>query len=298
MNPEHVARVRNYRPLTELVPPHWQSADVTAADGTRLHYTRSGGAHLPLILLHGIQVNGLSWLRTALALADEFDVILPDARGHGLTGGLDQPFTPETPVQDVQALIQALALAKPVVVGHSLGADTAGWLAVAQPLRAIVLVDPALRPFPVAHLLEQDPPPPWIKSLLATIAALKTQTHTERMVTGLHLLPPGAEPWDELDYVSFVEGQGQFDPAFYQLVGHLPHLFAAPEAIARIPCPILLLTARPMMPGSKYDDGLAAFEDHWQNGQHVHFDNSGHFIQADQFDRFMQVLRAFLAEQT
>jgi pimeloyl-ACP methyl ester carboxylesterase len=38
-----------------------------------------------------------------------------------------------------------------------------------------------------------------------------------------------------------------------------------------------------------------AFSDHWQHGEHVHFPDSGHFIMAEQFERFVEVLSRFLS---
>jgi hypothetical protein len=51
-----------------------------------------------------------------------------------------------------------------------------------------------------------------------------------------------------------------------------------------------------MMPGTGIEAGVAAFEQHWHDGQHIHFADSGHFIPFDQFDRFIEVLTRFLGE--
>ena len=44
--------VQGYRPLTALVPAHWQAGAIEAADGARIHYTRTGGQKPPVLLLH------------------------------------------------------------------------------------------------------------------------------------------------------------------------------------------------------------------------------------------------------
>jgi pimeloyl-ACP methyl ester carboxylesterase len=116
------------------------------------------------------------------------------------------------------------------------------------------------------------------------------------MATGLGLLPPGTPVFEETDYVSFVDALAQFDLAFFRSATAMGYLFEAPELIAQIACPILLLTARPMMPGMDNTAGLAAFENNWRIGQHVHFADSGHFIQFEQFDRFVEVLAGFMRE--
>jgi hypothetical protein len=47
--------VERYRPLAELVPAHWRAGAVETADGARLHYTPTGGAAPPVLLLHGLR---------------------------------------------------------------------------------------------------------------------------------------------------------------------------------------------------------------------------------------------------
>jgi pimeloyl-ACP methyl ester carboxylesterase len=286
--------VRRYRPLTELVPTHWQAGSIEAEDGARIHYTRTGGAKPPVLLLHGVQVSGLMWLRTAQALESTYDVVMPDIRGHGQSSRVEPDLSIDMLVGDMIALLSALGLERPFVVGHSMGADIAGRLAATTPARAVVLVDPALRNFAAGMSIDPDAPPPWMLPIIETMRALKGQPHAERMPTGLRLLPPGTPAWHEADYVSFVDGQAQFDLATYRYVVNMGYLFEAPDVIARIACPILLLTARPMMPGVDIDAGVAAFEQHWRDGQRIHFADSGHFIPFDQFDRFVDALRRFL----
>jgi N-formylmaleamate deformylase len=296
MQAQHSDKVQSYRPLSALVPAHWQSGEIETADGARIHYTRTGGQKPPVLLLHGVQANGLTWLRTAQALEASYDLVMPDFRGHGMSSRASSDLSPDTLVNDTINLIGALDLAQPFVVGHSMGADIAGRLAAAHPVRAVALIDPALRRF-AALPTGVDDPPPWMQSIFAAMQALRTQPHAERMTTGLSLLPPGSPIFEEADYVSLVDAMAQFDPAFFRSAAAMGYLFEAPELIAQIACPILLLTARPMMPGMDNTAGLAAFENNWRNGQHVHFADSGHFIQFEQFDRFVEVLTRFMHEQ-
>ena len=290
----HLEQVKSYRPLSALVPAHWQSGTIQAEDGTVLHYTRTGGDKPAIVLLHGVQVDGLMWLRTAKALESEYDVIMPDARGHGKSGRVDKGASAKILVNDVATLIEVLGLEKLMVIGHSMGADTAGRVAAAQLSGGVVLVDPALQVFAPASMMTGDEMPPWMQPILEAMQALKTQSHEEKMVTGLRMLPPGTAPFNEDDYVSFVEGQSHFDTGFFRYMTQLGYLFQESEIIAKIDCPALLLTARPMMPGANIDAGVAAFTENWQNGEHIHFEDSGHFIPFDQFNRFIKVLTGFL----
>jgi pimeloyl-ACP methyl ester carboxylesterase len=128
MDTQHplAATVQNYRPLAEFVPAHWQTGSVEAEDGTPLYYTRTGSEKPPLLLLHGFQVNGLTWLRTAKALETTYDVVMPDSRGHGQSGGVEKGMSWDILVNDAIALIDALGLKKPFVIGHSMGRGCGG----------------------------------------------------------------------------------------------------------------------------------------------------------------------------
>ena len=288
--------VQGYRPLADLVPAHWQAGSIEAPDGAHLHYTRTGGEKPPVLLLHGVQAAGLTWLRTAKALEALYDVVMPDFRGHGSSDRVGDGLPADALVNDTIDLLRALDLATPFVVGHSMGADIAGRLAAAHPTRAVVLVDPALRNFAAVAMMSGGAPSPWIQPIIEAMQALRTQPHAQRMLTGLRLLPPGIRALDEADYVSFVEAQTQFDTAFFRYATTMGYLFEAPEVIAEIASPLLLLTARPMMPGADIAAGVAAFETNWPTGEHIHFADSGHFIQFEQFDRFIDVLMRFMSE--
>ena len=60
----------------------WQAGYVEA-NGIRLHYTRTGGAGPAVVLAHGVTDDGLCWTPVAEALADAYDLVMVDARGHG-----------------------------------------------------------------------------------------------------------------------------------------------------------------------------------------------------------------------
>jgi non-heme chloroperoxidase len=79
----------------------------------------------PIVLIHGINQCSLVWEKQyGSALAEEFRFVCPDLRGHGMS---DKPTDPEYYNQatlwadDVQAVLNALSLRKPLLVGWSYG---------------------------------------------------------------------------------------------------------------------------------------------------------------------------------
>lgn len=122
---------------------YWNTA-VCDTNGINIHYTRTGGNKQPLVLLHGLMANGLCWTGLARALENEFDVIMPDARGHGNSSAPDFGYRYEDHANDVVGFINALKLTPPILLGHSMGGMTAAVVANRKPnlLRGLVLADP------------------------------------------------------------------------------------------------------------------------------------------------------------
>jgi N-formylmaleamate deformylase len=118
-----------------------------------MYYTRTGGNKPPLILLHGLMSSGICWTSIAQALEEGYDVIMPDARGHGKSSVPDDGYQYEDHANDVTGLIQALGLSPPIVLGHSMGGMTAALLAARQqtPLRGLILADPTFLNLEVQH---------------------------------------------------------------------------------------------------------------------------------------------------
>jgi 3-oxoadipate enol-lactonase len=103
------------------------------ADGVETYYEQFGDGP-PIVFLHGGGSDHRIWAERAQALADEHTVVVPDLRGHGYTGGTDQPeYTIDTYVEDVHALLDELDLDGPVLCGLSLGGMVAQRYAATYP---------------------------------------------------------------------------------------------------------------------------------------------------------------------
>jgi N-formylmaleamate deformylase len=114
------------------------------ANGAELSYLRTGGDKPPVVLLHGLTANGACWTPVARALEGYYDIVLPDARGHGSSGVPADGYRYEELAADVVGLMDALGLTTPILLGHSMGGMTAAVVASQNPrrLRGLVLVDP------------------------------------------------------------------------------------------------------------------------------------------------------------
>lgn len=122
----------------------WSTA-ICETNGIQIYYTRTGGSKPPIILLHGLIANGACWTTQAHALEEEYDVIMPDARGHGKSSVPEYGYRYEDHANDVVGLVKALELNAPILLGHSMGGMTAAVVASHNPklLRGLILADPS-----------------------------------------------------------------------------------------------------------------------------------------------------------
>jgi pimeloyl-ACP methyl ester carboxylesterase len=121
---------------------NWIGGDCEA-NGIAIHYLRTGGCRPPLIALHGLAGSGACWTPLARALEGDCDVVAPDARGHGKSSAPRHGYLYRDHASDVVGLIEALGLAAPVLLGHSMGGMTAAVAASQiEALRGVVLADP------------------------------------------------------------------------------------------------------------------------------------------------------------
>ncbi len=119
---------------------NWMSG-VCEANGIKIRYLRTGGCKPPLVLLHGLTASGACWIPLARALESEYDVVMPDARGHGNSSAPLTGYRYENHAGDVIGLIHGLGLAAPVLLGHSMGGMTVAVVAsqLATALRGVIL---------------------------------------------------------------------------------------------------------------------------------------------------------------
>jgi pimeloyl-ACP methyl ester carboxylesterase len=104
----------------------------------------------PLVLLHGIGSRAVSWWPVIDGLAPHFHLYALDLRGHGASAKPETGYLLADYAADLAAAIDGLGLARPLLLGHSLGALVALTWAGTDPERAaaLVLEDPSLRTEP------------------------------------------------------------------------------------------------------------------------------------------------------
>lgn len=111
-------------------------------------YCTIHGSGTPLLLLHGLGATGAIFQPLIPALAERFQVIVPDLRGHGQSSCLPGPDSIERMAADLENLLDLLGVPACFVLGYASGGAVAQQLARSCPqrVRGLVLVCSYARP--------------------------------------------------------------------------------------------------------------------------------------------------------
>lgn len=264
---------------------NWLETDLDAND-LNIHIYRTGVGERPLILAHGITDNGLCWSRLARELSEDYDVIMFDARGHGLSSHAAS-YLPEDHVADLVTVIQKLNLKKPALLGHSMGALNGALLAAEYPslLSCLLLEDPPWSQTPQSIMRDEDT---WRQNL----AVGRTRTLEDIMATGELENPQ----WDKSVFPAWAEAKRQVDPEVVSWINGGRSINGWRDAVSKITCPTLLITGdtdvrvapESALEAQRLCTGL----------KHAHIENAGHSMRRDQFEAYLKVVKDFLAKHS
>lgn len=265
------------------------------ANGIRQHYWRTGDGTKPaLVLCHGVTDNGLCWTPVARALENDFDVIMVDARGHGLSDAPESGYTNADRAADVAALIQALGLKKPAILGHSMGGATVGAVAATYPelISKVLLEDPAW--------FEDDHPMQMLTDAerQKMVAERRAELLTRKRLSREALIADNRQNnplWSE-------EERGNWAIAKQQVSPNIVNVYATVrgpwrEVAAKFQCPALLITAD-VDKGALVTPAIAQEATALNpNIQVTHIPGAGHNIRREAFRAYMDAVKAFLTEK-
>ncbi len=254
----------------------------------KIHYYRTGQGKKTLLLLHGFTDCGLCWPRLVESLQDAYDLVMMDSRGHGLSDAPETGYDVFSQAGDAACIIQTLTLDKPVLIGHSMGAEIAAITAGEYPdlVKAIILEDPPWLDMPIL---------PTPAEMQQRVDALRKSIETsqasslEQLVAFCKLENPG---WDDSERIPWATAKLQMKTN--AAVGIIEPLPGWREVAGKIRCPVLLLRSDPDKGGIVTESVALEASRTWNDSQVVHIPNAGHNIRREQFEQYLDAVIRFL----
>ncbi len=264
-------------------------SDRIKANGFKFHYHRSGGDKPPLVLCHGLTDNGLCWTRLAQVLEKEYDLIMCDARGHGLSDVPDSGYSSDDHAADVVALIKALDLNKPYLIGHSMGAATVATMIARHPQlagRAILEDPPWQDPDIVDHSIEgrKEVAEEWHTEMMDR----RAKSVEDQKTYGREIHPA----WDEIEFDPWCASTHQANPI---VLNYITETYTPwRELVSKITIPTLLITGDVDADALVSPKVAAEITRLQPNIKIVHISGAGHSIRREQFEQYVAVVTTFL----
>lgn len=258
----------------------------------KIHYYRTGEEKPAVVLLHGFGDSALSWSRLALRLEPDYDVIMIDARGHGLSDGPELGYRPQDQASDVAAIIQELDLVRPALIGHDMGAMTASVVAAGYPdlINSVVLENPCWSVLPDCEFnsplqVEQ------VRAELDDLRKLNLQQLQD-------LCKEKNQLWNAADIFQWAKAHQQIKVNAARFYAEEPPAWR--EIIARIQIPALLIGGNPELGSLLSGEALELANQHWKKNKQnrvIWFEDAAQCVHRDQFDSYWDEIAFFLARQ-
>ena len=264
-------------------PPAGWTDGYVVANGIRIHYWRTGGNKPPLVMAHGSSDDGLCWTNLAREFQDQYDIIMFDARGHGLSDPPSPSDPPDVQVEDLAGLITELKLGRPILMGHSMGSSSVARFAAKYPdaARAVILEDPGWLPRPRRRRARRR------KRRGAALDDPHTQQHDRTGVGGrLHEELP---KWGRSECEFWAPSKRRHHPS---TVPNVPSaLPPVGDLFPKITAPTLILKADAQGDLRKQNEDIAS---RLPRGKIVHIEGAGHNVRRENKAQTIEAMKAFL----
>ena len=249
-----------------------------------LHLRELPGDGPPLMLLHGLSVDGSIWQAVGRRLHPTFSLLAPDLRGHGYSGHPPAGYRATDYATDIVDLLESLApIVSPVhLLGHSLGALAA-------------LGAAAQRPMLVGRLILEEPPlagPSGLAPYLGAVLAAKRMSRDAVLAAVRQFQPELGTLVAEVQTDMWLRVA---DGALEAVIADPTRVFDVDGWLAQVPMPTLLIQADPAYGGHLSDRDADTAAAQLPRGEVVHFSGAGHVIHAQRVADFCAVVTKFLA---
>jgi N-formylmaleamate deformylase len=224
-------------------------------------------------------------------LESNYDVILPDARGHGLSDAPPSGYASSDRAADLAGLIDALGLQRPAVGGHSMGAATTLRLIADSPDLAscAILEDPGFRSG------EPSPPRPGEAEPRAAIRRVVLEAQSDGLEATIARGRAALPTWAEEEFEPWAEAKLRVSRNFLDDSTRTGPAEEWRELLPCVRCPVLLVTSDPERGGIVTPEVAQEANHLLPSLQVVRLSGAGHNIRREQFQAFVRNVRDFLA---
>lgn len=255
------------------------------ANSIRLHYLAYGEGEPAILIIPGITSPAITWEFVAEPLAQSSQVIAYDVRGRGLSDKPASGFTLTDYAADAAGLIEALALRRPIVLGHSMGARIAAALGAEYPdlVGPLIIVDPPLTgpgrpPYPTSR------------------ESFQQQLHEAYAGTTVEAVRRFYPRWNERELQLRAEWLPTCDEHAVLETHRLFDLEDFFGYYSRLPAPLLFVYGKDSPVISV--EGLADVRAANPSAQIVGIQGAGHMIPWENLDGFLGAVDRFVSEAT
>jgi pimeloyl-ACP methyl ester carboxylesterase len=257
--------------------------------GITLHYYRRPGAGKRVLLIHGVSDDGSCWMPFLPSLPRDWDVLMPDLPGHGLSDAPDPggAWTAASMAGEIAELCEKSEFASPAIAGCSFGGAIALLVAALHPAlpTALFLEDPV--PFWNAP----DPLPPDAGAgLSAWLGSLKRKTGSDLLKEAESNDPP----WRKAEFGPWIDSKHRMSDRVIAIATD-PRLFPRDlrTSIPGIRCPLFLITADTAKGALCSDEDIAALKALAPRTESLRVQNAGHCVRRGAPSEYRKVFLSF-----
>lgn len=255
-----------------------------------LNYAEGPDNGAPILFLHGLSARWQEYQSLIMPLTRLGHVFAPDLRGHGRSGRGSQYFVADYQ-RDIAVFLLEEIREPAILVGHSWGALTALAVAAALPgqVRGLIMLDPPLcsREVSLTDIPDIHGWMAWIYEMAASKRPLP-----QIAVSCREMMPE----MDDSVVMMLAESAASLDPEAVAVVlnGQTLAGFDLAQALAKVPCPTLLLHGSFQQGAAVRDEDAAFAQTHLKKAAVVKVEQASHMLHEEQPALVWQHIEQFL----
>lgn len=251
-------------------------------------YYKSFGSGTPLFILHGLLGSGDNWHTLAKRFAEDYQVIIPDARNHGRSFH-DEEVSFPLMAGDTLRLMEQLNINQANFIGHSMGGKSLMYFTNENPDKVLkqIIVDIAPKTYNGGH--------EYIFSAMekVTLDEIESRSDAENLISE-YITDPDVMYFILKNLKRTAEGY-EWKPNLSAITDGYKNILVDvyPKQEHSIDVPTLFMKGE--LSNYIQSEDYALIEKYYNDVQFVTIPNSGHWLHAEQPDLFYDITMDFFA---